>query len=130
MTLLSRVFVALLTLGLLNLPAAAQPVASTPEALVLRGRVAGSDARWDANNVLYTYVTIDVTRVVLGSGVPARIVVKQLGGERGGIGLWIAGQAAFAADEDVLLELVARPADGTPSRRVWATASGASRPMP
>ncbi len=113
MTLLSRVLVALVSLGLLRLPAAAQPVASTPEALVLRGRVAGSDARWDANNALYTYVTIDVTRVVLGSGVPARIVVKQLGGERGGIGLWIAGQAAFAADEDVLLELVARPADGT-----------------
>jgi hypothetical protein len=78
----------------------------------VRGRVAGSDARWDATNVLYTYVTIDVTRVVLGSGVPGRLVVKQLGGESGGIGLWIAGQATFAADEDVLLALVARP-DGT-----------------
>lgn len=112
MTFRSRVFAALACLGLSVAPLAAQPVASAPEALVVRGRVAGSDARWDAN-VLYTYVTIDVTRVVLGSGVPARLVVKQLGGESGGIGLWIAGQATFAADEDVLLELVARPTDGT-----------------
>lgn len=109
MTLLSRVLVALACLGLTVATAAAQPA---PAALVVRGRVAGSDARWDATNVLYSYVTIDVTRVVLGSGVPSRLVVKQLGGESGGIGLWIAGQATFAADEDVLLELVARP-DGT-----------------
>lgn len=112
MTFRSRVFAALACLGLSVASLAAQPVASAPEALVVRGRVAGSDARWDATNVLYTYVTIDVTRVVLGSGVPSRLVVKQLGGESGGIGLWIAGQATFAADEDVLLELVARP-DGT-----------------
>ena len=106
---------ALLALALLIAPlqAAAQPLVPPTEALVVRGRVAGSDARWDETRVLYTYVTIDVTRVVLGSGVPARIVVKQLGGENGGIGLWIAGQAAFAADEDVLLELEARPSDGT-----------------
>ncbi len=112
MTFRSRVFAALACLGLSVASLAAQPVASAPEALVVRGRVAGSDARWDTTNVLYTYVTIDVTRVVLGSGVPSRLVVKQLGGESGGIGLWIAGQATFAADEDVLLELVARP-DGT-----------------
>lgn len=109
MALLSRVLVTLACLGLTVATVAAQ---SAPEALVVRGRVAGSDARWDATNVLYTYVTIDVTRVLLGSGVPSRLVVKQLGGESGGIGLWIAGQATFAADEDVLLELMARP-DGT-----------------
>lgn len=113
MTIRSRLFAALACVSLSVLAAAAQPVAPTPEAMVVRGRVVGSDARWDATSVLYTYVTIDVTRVVLGSGVPSRLVVKQLGGESGGIGLWIAGQATFAADEDVLLELVARPNDGT-----------------
>jgi Matrixin len=113
MTFRSRLFAALACVSLSVLAAAAQPVAPSSQALVVRGRVAGSDARWDATSVLYTYVTIDVTRVVLGSGVPSRLVVKQLGGESGGIGLWIAGQATFAADEDVLLELVARPNDGT-----------------
>lgn len=112
MTFRSRVLAALACLGLSVVAVTAQPVAFAPDVLVVRGRVAGSDARWDATNVLCTYVTIDVTRVVLGSGVPERLVVKQLGGERGGIGLWIAGQATFAADEDVLLTLVARP-DGT-----------------
>ncbi len=94
-------------------PVAAQTPAATSEAIVVRGRVAAAEARWDATRVLYTYVTVDVTRVALGSGVPSRIVLKQLGGATGGIGLWIAGQAAFAPDEDVLLELVTRPADGT-----------------
>ena len=109
MTLRLRVFLVLACLAVSASAAVAQPAA----ALVVRGRVAASESRWDATSVLYTYVTIDVTRVVVGSGVPARLVVKQLGGESGGIGLWIAGQATFAADEDVLLDLVARPTDGT-----------------
>ena len=109
MTLRLRVFLVLACLA----ASASAAVAQSAPSLVVRGRVAGAESRWDATNVLYTYVTIDVTRVVLGSGVPARLVVKQLGGESGGIGLWIAGQATFAADEDVLLELVARPGDGT-----------------
>ena len=97
----------------LSTPVAAQPVASATGAVVVRGRVVAAESRWDAANVLHTYVTIDVSRVLLGSGVPSRLVLKQLGGEIGGIGLWIAGQAAFAANEDVLLELAARPSDGT-----------------
>lgn len=89
--------------------ATAQPA---PDGLVVRGRVSASESRWDPANVLYTYVTIDVTRVVLGSGVPARLVLKQLGGESGGIGLWVAGQATFTANEEVVLDLAARP-DGS-----------------
>ncbi len=109
----SRLLLAVACLGAcLVAPVAAQTPAATSEAIVVRGRVAAAEARWDATRVLYTYVTIDVTRVALGNGVPSRIVLKQLGGETGGIGLWIAGQAAFAADEDVLLELATRP-DGT-----------------
>lgn len=95
---------------LLAAPAVAQVA---PDGLVVHGRVAASESRWDATNTLHTYVTVDVTRVVLGSGVPARLVLKQLGGETGGIGLWVAGQAAFTANEDVLLDLAARPADGS-----------------
>jgi Matrixin len=87
--------------------------------LVVRGTVIGADSRWDATSTLYTYVTLDVTSVVVGDGVPSRIVIKQLGGERDGIGLWVAGQAAFSANEDVLLDLDAAP-DGTLRTRALA----------
>ncbi|MGE0816894.1 MAG: hypothetical protein AB7O28_17365 [Vicinamibacterales bacterium] len=85
--------------------AAAQPAAAAP-GLVVRGRVSGAASRWD-QGTLYTYVTVEVTRVVVGTGVPARVVLKQLGGETEGLGLWVAGQAAFRPDEDVLLDLAA-----------------------
>ncbi len=114
MTLSSRLLVALVLVATCaGVPVFAQPLAAVPEAVVLRGQVVAAESRWDGSNVLYTYVTLDVSRVVLGSGVPARLVLKQLGGETGGIGLWVAGQASFAVGEDVLLELAARPSDGT-----------------
>ena len=78
MTLSTRIVVALIGLGAFSAPLAAQSLFATqPEAIVVRGRVAGAEARWDSANVLYTYVTIDVTRVALGSGVPSRLVLKQ-----------------------------------------------------
>jgi len=110
---LPRTALLIACLAVLPVVAAAQPLPPRPDAVVVRGRVAAAESRWDASTVLYTYVTVDVTRVVLGSGIPSRIVLKQLGGEAGGIGLWVAGQATFAANEDVLLELVARPLDGS-----------------
>ncbi|MEZ5290332.1 MAG: matrixin family metalloprotease [Vicinamibacterales bacterium] len=85
--------------------AAAQPATATP-GLIVRGRVSGAASRWD-QGALYTYVTVEITRVVVGTGVPDRVVLKQLGGEVGGIGMWVAGQAAFRPDEDVLLDLEA-----------------------
>jgi hypothetical protein len=102
-----------LAVGLLPLATGlsiAQP--DRPARLVVRGRVAAAEARWDATRTLFTYLTIDVTGVVVGANVPAQLVIKQLGGEVAGIGLWVSGQAAFAANEDVLLDLAAR-ADGT-----------------
>lgn len=93
------------------LPAAAQTFAPSP-GLVIRGTISAAEARWDETRTLFTYVTVDVRDVVVGTRVPRRLVLKQLGGEVGGIGLRISGQAAFAAGEDVLLDLAVR-ADGT-----------------
>jgi hypothetical protein len=96
----------LVTLG----PAQAQ---SPPEGVVVRGRVTAARSAWDATRTLQTFVTIDVTDVIVGTSVPPRLVLRQLGGEVDGIGLWIAGQAGFSADEDVLLDLDLDPRDGT-----------------
>lgn len=88
-------------------PAPAQP--RTPDAgIVVRGTVAAAESRWDATRTLFSYITLDVTGVVVGTNVPRRLVIKQLGGEAGGIGLRIDGQAEFRAGEEVLLDLAAR----------------------
>lgn len=92
-------------------PASGQSLPLRP-GLVVVGRVADAQARWDATHTLYTYVTIDVARVVVGDAVPSRLVLKQLGGEVDGIGLWIADQATFQIAETVLLDL-ATAADGS-----------------
>ncbi|MEZ5420702.1 MAG: matrixin family metalloprotease [Vicinamibacterales bacterium] len=96
--------VALVLAACLAVPLGAQAQAPAQRGLVVRGRVAGATSRWDGSQTLYTYVSIDVIEAIVGQA-PARLVLKQLGGEAGGIGLWVAGQAAFTTGEDVLLDL-------------------------
>ncbi|MCA1586623.1 MAG: matrixin family metalloprotease [Acidobacteria bacterium] len=81
-------------------------------AVVVTGRVAGIEARWDAATI-YEYVTVQVVERLKGADIPATIVIKQLGGRLGTVGLHIEGQASFALGEDVLLFLTVRPRDGT-----------------
>ncbi|MFN7979411.1 MAG: matrixin family metalloprotease [Vicinamibacterales bacterium] len=86
---------------------------SSSPGLVLRGRVSAARAQWDDTRTLFTYVTIDVDEVSVGVGVPRRIVLKQLGGRIGDVGLWIADQAVFASGDEMLLDLAVSPRDGT-----------------
>ena len=95
---------------------AAQAPAALPDApggtLVVTGRVTNLEARWDyASRTIHSYVALDVARVLLGTGVPPRLVLKQLGGEAGGIGMWLPEQAVFRVGEDVLVTLTASPVD-------------------
>jgi Matrixin len=80
--------------------------------LVVAGRVTHLESRWDAG-VIYEYVTVQVAAHLKGAPTPATVVIKQLGGRVGTLGLHIEGQASFAAGEDVLLFLVVRPRDQT-----------------
>ena len=81
-------------------------------AVVVTGRVAALTVQPDAGSI-YTYATIAVDEVLKGRLADSTIVVKQLGGTLPTLGLYIADQAAFRIDEDVLLFLAARPRDGT-----------------
>ena len=94
--------------------------AQTPEALpdapdgtlVVAGRVTSVEARWDdRSRTIHSYVALDVARALLGIDVPSRLILEQLGGEVGGIGMWVAEQAGFRVGEDVLVVLTARPGD-------------------
>lgn len=123
-------------LALLLLLVANTAHAQTREAgLVLRGRISATRAQWDQTRTLHTYVTLDVREVVVGSGVPARVVLKQLGGRLGDIGLWIADQATLNAGDDVLLDLEVSSRDGTLHTRrlgqgAWQVATDATTGVP
>lgn len=86
---------------------------STVPGLVLRGRIVESHAQWDASRTLFTYVSVDVSEVSVGTGVPRRIVLKQLGGRVGELGLFIADQATLTPGDEMLLDLAVSPRDGT-----------------
>lgn len=82
--------------------------------VILTGRVADITSGWDDSvRSIYTYVHVDVDEVLRGSVGSSRVIVKQLGGEAGEIGLAVADQPTFATGEDVLLFLEARPRDGS-----------------
>lgn len=82
--------------------------------IVVHARVAASQAAWDRpSGTIVTYVELDVLEDIARTGVPARLVLKQLGGDVGGIGLWIADQATFWSGEEALLSLSINRADGT-----------------
>ncbi len=115
MTLLNAALSALLFAMLSSSPAlGAQGPDSLPGApngtLVVAGRVTSLDARWDdQSHTIHTYVALDIARALLGTNVPARLVLEQLGGEVGGIGMRVAEQALFRVGEDVLVVLTASP---------------------
>jgi hypothetical protein len=82
--------------------------------VILTGRVVDLRTGTDpVVNAIYTYVTIDVGRVLKGAVNDAQIVVKQLGGETATRGLRVSGQASFTLGEDVLLFLEVRPRDAS-----------------
>ena len=93
--------------------AVAQPAIPLPaDGLIVTGRITGLESRWDASGTIVTDVEVAVSRRLRGQA-PDRLVLKQLGGRVGEIGLFIAGQASFTVGEDALLLLAVDPRDGT-----------------
>lgn len=83
-------------------------------AAVVRGRVHSVDSGWDVPAAtIYTYVAVDVDRVLRGEVPQKRIVVKELGGIVGDVALRMGGQPGFAPGEEVVLFLHVRPRDNT-----------------
>ena len=82
--------------------------------LIVVGQVDAISSAWDAQaNAIYTYVTISVERVLKGAVPHNQIVIKQLGGRIGRVGLHVSDQAQFEVGETALLYLEVRPRDGT-----------------
>lgn len=73
---------------------------------VVAGRVTAVESFWDAGRIR-TRVTLSAGEVLKGPArVGADVVFETLGGEVGGIGQWVPGEARFTVDEPVLVFLV------------------------
>lgn len=77
--------------------------------LVIRGRVARSVAGWDEPHArIWTWTEVVVNESLKGKA-SAVVLVKQPGGEVGGIGQQVAGAATFREGEDCVLFLEPAP---------------------
>jgi hypothetical protein len=95
------------------LPLTFDALASQADVIVI-GRVTAIAGGVDpAVNGIYTYVTVEASDVFKGPSVSGSFVVKQFGGVVGTRGVFVPGQAQFAAGEEVLLFLGTRQRDNS-----------------
>ncbi|HAR42872.1 MAG TPA: hypothetical protein DCS07_09635 [Bdellovibrionales bacterium] len=84
---------------------------------IVRGSIGNSYADWskglDGTKRIYTYFDVQVTEVLKGSAQKPSLVLRQLGGEKDGVGLQIAGSASFERGEDVVIFTGKRNGDGS-----------------
>jgi hypothetical protein len=81
---------------------------------IVTGRVAGIFSTVDSRtDLVYTYVRLDVNRVLKGNIVSQQIVLKELGGETADHGTLVFGTPKFEVGRDVLVYLSSWP-DGAP----------------
>ncbi len=81
--------------------------------LIVRGRVVRSVASWDAEKrTIWTWTELSVTDAIKGK--PGGLVlIKQPGGEVGGIGQAVSGAATFKEGEDCVLFLEPAPREAS-----------------
>ncbi|MGE0813170.1 MAG: matrixin family metalloprotease [Vicinamibacterales bacterium] len=136
--LLNRVFAVAVAGLALSWPAASfasvqavsDDVLARTSAAAVEGQVVAATSGWDDEaGTIYTYVTIAVSRAWGLDGVPAQVVLKQLGGVVGDTAFVVGGQAQFEVGEEVLVFLDVRPRDRTLSvagleRGKWTLSGG------
>lgn len=86
---------------------------------IVRGRIGESHVDWsktggDGSKRIYTYYEIQVDEVVKGGiGNSKTVIMRQMGGEKDGVGMSIPGAAKFSPGEDVVVMLGAELSDQT-----------------
>ena len=90
---------------------------------IVRGTVVKRESRWNKGRTrIFTYTTVRITRVIKGQPSLKTVVIRQVGGVVGKIGMRVAGSAAFKKGEQVLLFV--EPAKGTPYFHVMSMSVG------
>ncbi len=81
---------------------------------ITRGSITGSSVKLDATGVPFTYYNMKVSEVLKGSIKPgSRIVIRTLGGPLNSTQALDAGSATFNLDNNVIVLLEGRAADGS-----------------
>ncbi len=86
--------------------------------VIVRGRTGMKYTNWatggDGNRRIYTFFELSIDEVFKGiSNPPRSIIMREVGGEKDGVGLKVAGTADFKPGEDVVVTLNAQNSDGT-----------------
>lgn len=89
------------------------PALSQRSEMVVQGRVTHIESAWDeTKSMVYTYVTVDVSRTL--KGFPQQTIeVRVPGGKVGGLTVRAVGTAHFHLNQEVLA-FISRWSDGTP----------------
>lgn len=84
---------------------------------IVRGKVGASYADFgkatDGSKRIYTYYELQLEEVVKGKASGNSLVMRELGGEKDGVGMHIPGASQFSRGEDVVVMLGDRNADGS-----------------
>lgn len=77
---------------------------------ILTGSVTSITSEWNKERTkIYTYITITPRNFLKGDDTQEQLVIKQLGGEVGDIGMRVEGTSVFEKDEEVFLFLKKGP---------------------
>jgi LPXTG-motif cell wall-anchored protein len=85
--------------------------------IIARGKIGMRYADWsvgtDGQKRIYTYTELRVDEVLKGRVSGQNLVMRELGGEKDGVGMQVAGSAEFERGEDVVVFLQNPNKDGT-----------------
>lgn len=75
--------------------------------VIVRGTIGNKTMDWgkdqDSSKQIYTYYELEVNEVLKGSPHGKTITIREIGGEKDGVGLQVAGTAQFTKGEDVVV---------------------------
>ncbi|MGZ3687221.1 MAG: hypothetical protein ACXWPM_02040 [Bdellovibrionota bacterium] len=86
--------------------------------VIIHGTIGNSWADWgkldgDGGKRIFTYSEVFVAEVLKGAADPKKVVIREMGGEKDGLGMQVAGSAQFTKGEDVVVFLNDRNDEGT-----------------
>ncbi len=85
--------------------------------IIVRGVVGGSYTDWSSGGVggrrIYTLIELRIEEILKGDVSGPNLVMRELGGEKDGVGMQVAGTAQFNRGEDVVVFLGERNPDGS-----------------
>jgi hypothetical protein len=93
------------------------PVTIQDAPVIVRGHINSTYSDWavgpDNMRRLYTFYNVEVSEVLKGSATGPTLVMREMGGEKDGVGMEVAGAAHFQVGEDVVTLLSLPNSDGT-----------------